>query len=159
MSDLNNNRIKRQSSKNVAAMYGSANWALIKGTDAVSVCRPAQILFSQPVSNANNWQYSVAYAAKMCSRAQHLEPFHQSIKHPCCYLCIESYWTSKAFLNVALRWQFVFTLHPHQRLQHLSQLLFELSRESRIFASLILTIDGPNFPSHLCLLWCVCARA
>lgn len=60
MSDLNNNRIKRQASKNVAAMYGSVNWALIKGTDAVLVCKPAQIIFSQPVSKANNLQYSVA---------------------------------------------------------------------------------------------------
>lgn len=37
MSDLNNNRIKRQASKYVATTYGIVNRALIKGTRAVSV--------------------------------------------------------------------------------------------------------------------------
>lgn len=37
MSDLNNNRIKRQASKHVATTYGIVNRALIKGTRAVSV--------------------------------------------------------------------------------------------------------------------------
>lgn len=178
MSDLNNNRIKRQASKNVAATSGNANRALIKGTHAVSVqAHPDSFQSTFKMSLQPKTSVSKQPCAACCWIGALLPNIWSHFPQPivwkthCYYLCkharLNPVGPVRCFLMLHSCDSLTFTLHAHQRLRHLSQLFCSTSPGiCWIFASLILTIDGPNFPSHLSNVaslpppvWCVGARA